>query len=803
MRSFKKFRDYALQSHNKSKEKGGGNHDHYHLHPPATAALQQPVVQQQPPSSELDEVSRGLQVVQGMQHQYAGLVAVSSQVSSCAYDLSVAVEGMATYLINSFGQRDEDEIGKVFKIVGRVQYEVSKSLDLYASHVNKTITVPTEGLISELRAVEGTKKQYDEKRKIFDQQRMCAGRGRLRKGKGDAQDDQELQVAKEEFDKIAGFLSNHLLSLEQDCTRSLITQAARHHAAQMQLLSRGLTSLHGIEPLMKQISQEHNIDRRLSSVDEGLFDDTDDEAGSVVDIYDDDYVSYVDDHGREHEQDLEEAGPPLDLSQEQNSLLEATVSHSQNGIYANDDSNAPGFGWREEDSRSAPISPLAVPAGVDNIEEIYIDSPDRFVSGPPPRRSPPMPSNAHRGDGSGVGAYDMLALEYYPSTSGRSPTHNLETSHLQSSIPVTAPWGQRGTTKMGVPMTMFQPFEPPPKSWPMPLPPGAGSSPVNFGAPPPSSTPKGFVSLTSTDLSQNKKRYSHSGPITSLAAPLCHSTVPSSGPIPSKVPNSESLAPFAVNHHKSGGTRSPQRPTYSSPKTSPSISPPKMSPPQINELHKLPPPPLSASSSSVPVCTPSPIAHSAPLSRPKSDHLTSTVNASPLPLPPLSDVTGRLATAGRAVKLHNQQRSQGPSITELSGVNEEALSSQQKETHTQEKQQSTGSKQNQIDSSFQGPKLQRSASGSGGPGVSRVVKFSAQDKKVRANSDFGSLDIHMRRLNTSLHSSPILATAYSVMSPTTAAVTSAKERGQAGSTFERGRWSLDGKVGGNAINSKW
>jgi hypothetical protein len=64
---------------------------------------------------------------------------------------------------------------------------------------------------------------------------MCAGRGRLRKGKGDAQDDQELQVAKEEFDKIAGFLSSHLLSLEQDCTRSLITQAARHHAAQVLL----------------------------------------------------------------------------------------------------------------------------------------------------------------------------------------------------------------------------------------------------------------------------------------------------------------------------------------------------------------------------------------------------------------------------------------------------------------------------------------------------------------------------------------------------------------------------------------
>jgi hypothetical protein len=96
MRSFKKFRDYALQSHNKSKEKAGGDPNLQHL-------LQ--------PTPELDEVTRGLQVVQGLQRRYKGLVSVSSQVSSCAYDLSVAVEEMATYLINSFGQLDEEEIG--------------------------------------------------------------------------------------------------------------------------------------------------------------------------------------------------------------------------------------------------------------------------------------------------------------------------------------------------------------------------------------------------------------------------------------------------------------------------------------------------------------------------------------------------------------------------------------------------------------------------------------------------------------------------------------------------------------------
>jgi len=72
----------------------------------------------------------------------------------------------------------------------------------------------------------------------------------------------------------------------------------------MHLLTRGLTSLHGIEPFMKQISQEHNIDRRLSPTDKELFDDADDdEAGSVVDVDD---GSYTDDHEQEHEQELDD-----------------------------------------------------------------------------------------------------------------------------------------------------------------------------------------------------------------------------------------------------------------------------------------------------------------------------------------------------------------------------------------------------------------------------------------------------------------------------------------------------------------
>jgi ABC-type phosphate transport system auxiliary subunit len=80
-------------------------------------------------------------------------------------------------------------------------------------------------------------------RQIFDQHRMRVARGRLKKGKGDtqnkvdAQSDQELQAAKEDFDNVSRFLSCRLISLEQERAQSLITQAARHHAAQVGTLA--------------------------------------------------------------------------------------------------------------------------------------------------------------------------------------------------------------------------------------------------------------------------------------------------------------------------------------------------------------------------------------------------------------------------------------------------------------------------------------------------------------------------------------------------------------------------------------
>lgn len=72
---------------------------------------------------------------------------------------------------------------------------------------------------------------------------------------------------------------------------------------QMQLFSKVLTSLHGIEPHMKQVTKELNIDRHLSSADGDVFNDEieDDEDVSDIEHHLDDAGSYFDDADEEKE----------------------------------------------------------------------------------------------------------------------------------------------------------------------------------------------------------------------------------------------------------------------------------------------------------------------------------------------------------------------------------------------------------------------------------------------------------------------------------------------------------------------
>lgn len=58
-------------------------------------------------------------------------------------------------------------------------------------------------------------------------------KGRSRSTKGDSFSSQQLQTAHDEYDEEATLFVFRLKSLKQGQFRSLLTQAARHHAAQV------------------------------------------------------------------------------------------------------------------------------------------------------------------------------------------------------------------------------------------------------------------------------------------------------------------------------------------------------------------------------------------------------------------------------------------------------------------------------------------------------------------------------------------------------------------------------------------
>lgn len=58
-------------------------------------------------------------------------------------------------------------------------------------------------------------------------------KGRSRIGKGESFSMQQLEMARDEYDEEATLFIFRLKSLKQGQSRSLLTQAARHHAAQV------------------------------------------------------------------------------------------------------------------------------------------------------------------------------------------------------------------------------------------------------------------------------------------------------------------------------------------------------------------------------------------------------------------------------------------------------------------------------------------------------------------------------------------------------------------------------------------
>ncbi|PKI60305.1 uncharacterized protein At2g33490-like [Punica granatum] len=517
------------------------------------------------PSAQLDELALASKDMQAMKNCYDSLLSAAAATANSAYEFSESLQEMGTCLLEKTALQGDGESGNLLSMLGKVQLELQKLVDSYRSHIILTITNPSESFLNELRNVEEMKKQCDEKRDAYEymitQQRE---KGKSKSGKGESFVVQQLQSAHEEYEEEANLCVFRLKSLKQGQSRSLLTQAARHHMAQLNFFRKGLRSLEAVDSHVKRVAELQHIDYHVNVLEDEVEDGED---------------GYNDKEDGELSFDYRRSTLGMDVSTSGNSMEvdDVSWSHPAQNSEVNLERNQGDFHVpnREHHRMNSYSAPIFVEKKFDPAEKVRqmqhlsASKPNSYVL---PTPSEGKGGTAPRSKPTGLGGSD----------------HNL--SH-------SSPLEQRKQDSKPVPELKDGKYN--------------GFSQL----PPP--LPEGFMS----DI-EKFKRQAFSGPLTSK--PVSKKPVLSaSGPI------SSSELPHLVS-----GMLSRSAQPSSSPKVSPSASPPLVSSPRINELHKLPRPPGNKPAKSSGVA-----GHSAPLVyRNQEFSPTNKIpsTASPLPAPPLT-----------------------------------------------------------------------------------------------------------------------------------------------------------------------
>ncbi|CAL5073420.1 unnamed protein product [Urochloa decumbens] len=262
--SLRKLRGFALQRHEQrvDRDRGWGH---------STAA-----------ATVADELLAAAKDMADMRSCYDNLLSVAAAIANSAYEFSEALQEMGTCLLKRVTPNKEGMNDKVLLLLGKSQFELRKLVDSYRVHVLNTITTPSQSLLNELQTVEEMKRQCDDKRELFEfMLNAQKEKGRSKGAKGDTGASEQLKQAQEDFQEEATLFLFRLKSLKQGQFRSLFTQAARHHAAQLNLFRKGLKSLEAVEPHVKFAAEQQHIDHQFSALEE--------EDYFVEDENDDDY----------------------------------------------------------------------------------------------------------------------------------------------------------------------------------------------------------------------------------------------------------------------------------------------------------------------------------------------------------------------------------------------------------------------------------------------------------------------------------------------------------------------------------
>ncbi|KAK9108560.1 hypothetical protein Syun_024571 [Stephania yunnanensis] len=567
------------------------------------------------PTAQLDELAQASEDMQDMRNCYDSLLSAAAATANSAYEFSESLREMGACLLEKTALNEDEESGRVLLMLGKVQYELQKLVDSYRSHIVQTITTPSESLLNELRTVEEMKRQCDEKRIVYEHI-MAAQKekGRPRGTKGESSVSQQLLTAHDEYDQEATLFIFRLKSLKQGQSRSLLTQAARHHAAQLNFFRKGLKYLETVEPHVKVVAENQHIDYQFSGLEDDYGEDGDgDDDGS--DANDDGELSF--DYGQnDHVQDVPTSRTSMELDQVELSFPQVSEASQE----SSDKSHLELYAFNRESKAGSQSAPIIAEKSSSQSAPILVDK--KFD--PAERIGQVKPSSTRK--------FHTYVLP--------TPT-DAKSSTLSGSLnPVTS---ARQTNRSGYSMWHSSPLEPQghEKAFRDDKLSGftnlkaqsvlkeSNSNSASMKLPPPLS--EGFVRPQQDPFAADTKKFKRqafSGPIATKPWPT-KPVLSASGPLTS----------MDHPHIISGMLSRVAAPRSTSPKVSPSASPPLVSSPKISELHELPRPPAVSASLKSSILA----GHSAPLgprsrdvSPPNPSRMPTSNAASPLPKPPFT-----------------------------------------------------------------------------------------------------------------------------------------------------------------------
>lgn len=571
------------------------------------------------PLDRLDELDKASEDMQELRDSYDNLLSSAAAAASSAYEFSESLKDMGSCLLRIVAINDDEETGKVLLMLGKVQFELHRLVDNYRAHIFQTITVPSESLVYELQNVGEMKRQCDEKRVLYEYMRSRhKEKGRSKSGKGETYTSQQLQMAREQFDEDATLFVFRLKSLKQGQSRSLLTQTARHHAAQLSFFRKALKALEAVDPHVQSVTREQHIDYQFSGLDDDESEDDDDYSNG-------DYNGDSEDSNGELSFDYRRNGRQGSVSATRK-LAELDVditfpSLSRVDMEKENIQSAYGdydFRDRKLLSQSAPLFPQRKVDPAERIRQLRPSSTKKFHTCVLPKPgdtnndfSPVFETSTSHA----MGPLNLQNISYSMPLEVKNNEKHLATAHFSGPI---------GLNSQNV------------------LKENNCRLPPQFAE----NISSSHFNRYSTSDAIKIKRLSQSGPITSR-------------------PMSTAISPYARKLPEFSSGPIPR----SSPKISLNGSATFMSSPRISELHELPRPPNPPGYiSSRPTGF---VGHSAPLGSGRQENkssvskkLTVTWAASPLPAPPVASPTGSPvpSSSPRAdIQLPSSKQSEGSS----------------------------------------------------------------------------------------------------------------------------------------------